>query len=169
MTKMKVNGMDGCKGGCKLSSTEHELCISFVCCFCEKKPPLLFCHILQMQGRKPGARRQEEHALDWVRLEVFRRGGDHPLTSSVRNSFLLSFCTPFSNLHSSARNHATWFSMFFLSSSIKRTFCCFSLPVFLGTYFALQVHVFNPGPPLEEKVALSIVIPSDTEQGGLFF
>jgi hypothetical protein len=41
------------------------------------------------------------------------RGAKHPVTSSARRWFPLSFCTPFSALHSSARNHATRFSMFF--------------------------------------------------------
>jgi len=80
---------------------------------------------------------------------VFRRGAEHPLASSVRHWFRLSFGTPFWALHSSTRNHATWFSMFFLSYSIKRrTFCCFSFASVLGTCFALQAHLFNPRPPL---------------------
>ncbi len=40
----------------------------------------------------------------------------YPLMSSVQHWFRLSFCTPFLALHSSARNHATQFSMFFSSS-----------------------------------------------------
>ncbi len=147
MTKMKVNGMDGCKRGCKLSSTEHELCISFACRFCEKKPPLLFCRLLHMQGRKPGARRQEERALDWAlwaEAGAFRRGAEHPLASSVRHWFLLSFGTPFWALH----KPCNLVFMFFLSYSIKRrTFCCFSFASVLGTCFALQAQCSTPHLP----------------------
>jgi len=55
----------------------------------------------------------------------------HSLTSSAQRWFCLSFCTCFSALHSSERNHATLFSMFFSSSKKKcRSFCCPSLPMF---------------------------------------
>jgi hypothetical protein len=50
-----------------------------------------------------------------------------PLMSSIRCWFRLSFCTPFSALHSSIRNHATRFSMFFSSSKrVANILCCFS-------------------------------------------
>jgi hypothetical protein len=73
-------------------------------------------------------------------------GAKHrPLTSSVRRWFRLSFCTPFSALHSSARNHATRFSMFF--KKVKIVLLIFIANV-LGTCFALQALVRDPRPPL---------------------
>jgi hypothetical protein len=50
-----------------------------------------------------------------IALHSNRRGAKRPLTSSVWRWFGLSFCTPFSALHSFARNHTTRFSMFFSS------------------------------------------------------
>jgi len=40
------------------------------------------------------------------------REAKHHLASSARRWFRFSFCTPFSALHSSARNHAIRFSVF---------------------------------------------------------
>jgi hypothetical protein len=56
------------------------------------------------------------------------RRSKHPLKSSVRRWFSLSFCTPFSALHSSARNHAAWFSMFKTSGEHSGT-CLGSISV----------------------------------------
>ncbi len=60
-------------------------------------------------------------------------------TSFVRRWFLLSSCTSLAALHSSARNHATQFSMFLCSSKNKKqqkkTFCYLLLSIFWGSCF----------------------------------
>jgi hypothetical protein len=96
------------------------------------------------------------------------RDAKYPLTSSVRSWFRSSYCTPFSALHSSARNHATWFSMFFSSSKRRRSFyVCSSLPMF-------SVNVLHHGRkdwtynlPCRKCICSSTT--SSIDRGGLFF
>ncbi len=74
-------------------------------------------------------------------------------TSSVRRWFLLSSCTSFAALHSSARNHATQFSMFFCSSPKKNSKNILPSVIanLLGLmFFAAQKQVSNRRPLLQE-------------------
>jgi hypothetical protein len=62
----------------------------------------------------------------------------------------LDLCRPFLALHSSARNHATWFSMFFMNvlKEVKiNQFAFFSLPMICAS---IKAQVLIPGPPLQE-------------------
>ncbi len=55
----------------------------------------------------------------------------HPLTSSVWRWFRLSYCIPFSALHSSARNHVTRFQCSsFFQKRLNNKFCFYSVPMF---------------------------------------
>ncbi len=76
---------------------------------------------------------------------LWKRGAKHPLRSSVRRWFCSSFGTPFSALHSSGRNHATRFSMFFSSSKKQwRTFCRFSIAKCFGHIFCIAGAGIEP-------------------------
>jgi hypothetical protein len=78
------------------------------------------------------------------------RDAKDPLMSSVQHWFHLSFCTPFSALHSSARNHATQFSMFFSSSkkseerSVVLQCQCFTYQVALLVAHLDQCSICDP-------------------------
>jgi len=65
--------------------------------------------------------------------EPYARDAKYPLKWALSSTgFACLFAHLFFlALHSSARNHATWFSMFFSSSKKTwRTFCCSSVPMF---------------------------------------
>jgi hypothetical protein len=95
-------------------------CVLFRSACCNRKkmeghdgPPPFLAKFVAGGGRGGGPRCRPPYGF----FECLLRGGaKHPLTSFVRRWFRLSFCTPFLALHSSARNHATRFSMFFSSS-----------------------------------------------------
>ncbi len=57
--------------GVQVIIDEHELCIFFACCFCEKKPPLLFCRLLHMHGEnqvQEDKKNMRSTEFDWGHL-----------------------------------------------------------------------------------------------------
>jgi len=125
-----------CSSKRKTAGRDAPPCYSFGSIFCIRRkrggaamsyPCVLFrsacCNSKNMGGRD---------APPCVFYRVFAAwGAKHPLTSFVWRWFRLSFCTPFLALHSSARNHATRFSMFFSSSKrLKNHSIVSSAPLF---------------------------------------
>jgi len=95
-------------------------------------------------------------------FECLLRGAlNTPLTRFVWRWFRLSFCAPFLALHSSARNHATRFSMFFSSS---KPFYCFFSPTVLGPHFELQAYY----QPLRREVYFYSLLQIQSEKGQKF-
>ncbi len=111
----------------------HFLCVLSLW----KKTSVVVLSPLAHARRKPRARRQEEHALDWVRLGAFRRGAGHPLTSSVRHWFRLSFLHTFFGLAQFCKKPCNLvFNVLLEFFYKKKNLLLFFIASVLGTYFS---------------------------------